>query len=424
MDNLVIIATLISELLAIVICLHAFFEQRFLIDRYVFGVIIIECAMMYLVNIGKLPRFGMTVVYLIMWLFCYVRFKMPLGVTTLKYFFGIAVCGLVEAVLSLPSVMLQTLVDTRILALAGSILLLAVVCALGTRISQQVKVLDYKNDRKLQGSVVFYIVAEGILIIDYNFGRTPLRVSMLIIVACIFIGYFYIVRMIQAKIEVEKKNLEMKLDKVYGKAYVELSSLIRKRQHDFKNQLGAIYSMHISASSLEELVAMQRQYGDRLLEDCRYDSILTNCNHPILAGYLYHRCLSCENKGIKVDYDIHIEQAESVFPLHELIEALGILIDNACENFDEFPADYPAIRLVLHESPEELRLLVANPSGIMKCSEIERMFQKDFSTKGERRGIGLTRLKELANLHGTEILVENHERKDGNWLSFELHIPK
>lgn len=424
MNKIIVLTTLISELLAIIICLHAFFEQKFTIDRYIAGVIVIECVIMYLVNEGRVPRLSMVAVYVIMWLFCYVRFKMPLGVTTLKYFLGIAVCGLIESVISIPNMFLQTIVDTRTLAFAGSVALLVIICFFGTRLSRRVKILDYKEDIKLRCAGMFYVFAEIVLIIDYNLGQSPLRVSMLIIVTCIFMGYLYISRVLQAKIEVEKKNLEMELHRVYGSVYVELSSAIRKRQHDFKNQLGAIYSMHITAKTLEELVAMQRQYGDKLLENCRYDSILTNCENPILAGYLYHRCLSCENKGIRVDYEIHVEQGECLFPLHELIESLGILIDNACENFEEFPEERPVLKLVLKENPGDMELSVANPSRFMKSSEIEELFRAGASTKGENRGLGLNRLREICIMHDAEIKVENKREEKSNWLLFEIHIPR
>lgn len=424
MNKIIVLATLISELLAVIICLHAFFEQKFTIDRYIAGVIVIECVIMYLVNEGKAPRLSMVAVYVIMWLFCYVRFKMPLGVTTLKYFLGIAVCGAIEAVISLPNIILQDVIDTRILAFWGSVFLLAIIYVFGIKLSQRVKILDFKEDRKLQWASLFYIIAEVILVIDYNLGKSPLRISLLIIFVCIFAGYIYIAETLYAKIEVEKKNLEMELHRVYGDVYVELSSVIRKRQHDFKNQLGAIYSMHITAETLEELVAMQRQYGDKLLENCRYDSILTNCENPILAGYLYHRCLSCENRGIRVDYDIHVQQAECSFPLHELIESLGILIDNACENFEQFPQEHPLLKLGLVENLGDIKLSVANPSRFMKSSEIEELFRAGVSTKGENRGLGLNRLKEICIMHDAEIKVENDREEKSNWLRFEIHIPK
>lgn len=303
-------------------------------------------------------------------------------------------------------------------------MLLAIVGAIGTKIAQKVKILDYEHDKNMQYAIIFYVAIVIAMVIDYIFMRTPLRVSTISVIVCINIGYLYMLRLIQAKAEMEKNRLEMELHKMYGNTYNELMSMVRKRQHDFRNQLGAIYSMHITATSLDELVSMQKQYGDKLIEDGKYDCILTNCENPILAGYLYQRFLSCENIGITVSFDIHVEHAECAFPLHELIEILGILIDNACESFTESETESKVIKVILNENMDFMELSVANPSKVMKFSEIEKFFVNGVSTKGENRGIGLARLKEILQIHDTPIQVYNYMELNHNWLCFEMKIRK
>ena len=53
---------------------------------------------------------------------------------------------------------------------------------------------------------------------------------------------------------------------------------------------------------------MQKEYGRELKGDSRYDAVLTGCNNPIISGYLYSKCLNCEEKGVEVEYKISIEQ--------------------------------------------------------------------------------------------------------------------
>ena len=222
----------------------------------------------------------------------------------------------------------------------------------------------------------------------------------------------------------EIKDLEIELHNIYGSAYSELLDRVRRRQHDFNNQLSAIYSMHITATSLDELVERQRQYMDRLSEDCRYDSILTRCENPILAGYLYNRCLACENFGIDVDYDISIEQAKSPLPLHQLVELLGIFFDNACESLVDSKLQPTVIKFALLEDTEKIVLSVANPSRYMKNAEIEKMFLSGVSTKGKDRGLGLARAKEIVKCYDSEIKVTNCKEENVNWLRFEIEILK
>ena len=154
----------------------------------------------------------------------------------------------------------------------------------------------------------------------------------------------------KAKHDLEKRKLELEIEDIYGHAYQELISEVRRNQHDFQNQLAAIYSMHLTATSLEDLVEKQKNYGNVLLEEHRYDRILTGCNNPILAGYLYYRCVAYEKKNIRVDYHIQVDKGDCRLSLHEVIEILGILLTNAYESYQAQRKESAVISLALAEN--------------------------------------------------------------------------
>lgn len=242
-----------------------------------------------------------------------------------------------------------------------------------------------------------------------------------------FISYIMIyisaIRTQNAKHELDKKKLELKMHEAYGDAYKELISEVRKRQHDFANQLGAIYSMHLTASSLEELVKEQQQYGNVLLEKNRYDKILTGCNNFILAGYLYYRCVIYEQSNVQVDYQIHVDTACCCLPLYEVIEILGILLTNAYENYNKDTED-KRIGLVVQENEKNLMIEVSNRAKELTSKEIEKIFSEGYSSKGENRGIGLARVKQLISKVEAELIVINQIRDNENWVNFRVVIPK
>jgi len=183
--------------------------------------------------------------------------------------------------------------------------------------------------------------------------------------------------------------------------------------------------MHLKAKTLEELASMQKQYREELSNDCKFDSILTQCNNPVLAGFIYYRCVACQNENIKVDYNIHIGQATCCFALHEIIEILGILIDNACECVKMDNSLERRVRLEFQEDVEKVMFTVSNPSKYISFSEIDKMFMRGYSSKGENRGIGLARVKELVDKYAAEIKVFNSNPCDKeNWISFFIEIGK
>lgn len=168
---------------------------------------------------------------------------------------------------------------------------------------------------------------------------------------------------------------------------------------------------------------MQKKYADILKEDCKMDSILTGCGNSILAGYIYHKCSFCSNEGVAVDYSIHTGQVECCFAIHEMIEILGILIDNACESVLIQKRADKRIRLEMKEE-EKIIISVSNPTEYIPFSEIENMFVCGYSSKGENRGIGLSRVKELANKYEANIKVSNFWYDEENWINFTVEIVK
>ena len=107
--------------------------------------------------------------------------------------------------------------------------------------------------------------------------------------------------------------------------------LIRDRQHDIKNHINAIYSMIYTTNNYEDLVARQKQYCDFVLESGKETQILLAADNPLIAGFLYQKEQEAKQQHIRVEYRLQ----KIIFPLlvseYELIEMLGILLDNAIE---------------------------------------------------------------------------------------------
>ena len=261
------------------------------------------------------------------------------------------------------------------------------------------------------------------IIVDYRLrGKVDQIYYFIFLISCVMVCFSAISAQ-RTKHMLEKRKLELEMQEIYGNTYKELIAEVRRKQHDFKNQLGAIYSMHLTANSLEDLVEKQSEYGNVLLEECRYDKILVGCNNPILAGYLYYRCVAYEKNNVQVDYEIHVDGAECCLSLHEVIEVLGILLTNAFESYcAESKAKY--IGLVLQESADNLIIEVSNVSEELTSAEIENIFQEGYSSKGKNRGIGLARVKELVAKVHAEIIVGNRFKETQNWVCFKLVIPK
>lgn len=126
-----------------------------------------------------------------------------------------------------------------------------------------------------------------------------------------------------------------------------------------------------------------------------------------------------------MDYSIHIEQAICCFALHEIIEILGILIDNACEHVKMESSLEQRIKLEFQEDTEKVVFSISNPAKYISFSKIDRMFVSGYSSKGKNRGIGLARVRELVEKYAAKIMVSNsNPYGKENWICFLLEIVK
>ncbi len=413
------------ETLIVFQCIQVVFMRTIKVDKYVVGMILIDIVVYTLINRGMIPSLCSIIVYILIYLFCHYRFKQKFIQTIIRVIVSISLVGCIEGasafilhILSKKDNSIKALLFSSILALVLISVIKKCIFLLGNRKTKSKSSWHF-------AVVIFYGVMFSKLLIDYYRKESVISIYVLFASTFLIFIFYYLHTLEKAQGEIEKRNYEISLQKVYGETYESLLSDVRRKQHDYKNQLGAMFGMHLTAKSLDELISMQKQYGNHLQLNDKFDSILTCCNNPVLAGFLYYRCVSCENDGVIVDYSIHVDQAECCFALHEMIEILGILIDNACENVILDASLKQCMRLEFQEKEDKIIISVSNPAQYISFSDIDKMFVKGYSSKGENRGIGLARVLELVHKYEAEVGVHNfNPSNEENWICFNIEIHK
>ncbi len=419
MSKVFVLTTLLLETIMVLACVHTVFGQRMKGDKHTVTFIVLVSLVYLVINEGILSHKFSILVYILIIIYCYRSFKLTFFATVLRVVAAFIMAGAIEAVVAFGVIPLQNTMDSTMLALTASVAAMGVAVGIKYCANMPRRFKEGKPIAGLLGGATVF----GVLIIDYYINKSQINISSILILVFMSILYIYIYRLEQKKKEIEKKNLELELQRVYGGVYEQLLNEVRIHQHDFKNQLSAVYSMHTVARSLEELVAMQREYGDQIVKECRFDSILTSCNNPVLAGYLYYSCIACEKEKIDVTYKISLDRVESAFSIHEIIEILGIFFQNACENMVMNPGLPQKLKLDFSENEDAILFSFSNPVSDT-ASETGRLFRQGYSTKGENRGIGLPRAKELAARHASEIKVFRNREEGVYWIHFTICIQK
>lgn len=389
------------ECLMIIMCLHIVNTKKFHLSLQVLGIIIINNVMFALQHYGMLPRVCAYLVYLLLFYYSYRLFKRKLLGTILRFVFGLLLSGVIElAVIIVVSFFLDLYKASAVELLVNSLISLVVSCIIYCLVFRFKKDIDFNIEDKRDILILLGFSSTAVaLMVDYliyHFMYTLQNLAIWLLCCGVFV---YIIVLQKKKKEVEIRDLELEMHKLYGETYKELQSEVRKLQHDYKNQLATLDSMHLVASSLDELVEMQSEYRKELEKNSKYEQIMTCCNNSILAGYLYHKCVDFEKANMSVAYRINVLQAECRMSLHEIIEVLGILLDNAFEYLNGNVSFEKTINLEIWEDKDTLSLKVSNPAVFFTSRAISEIFKQGYSTKGSKRGIGLFRVKELVEVY-------------------------
>ncbi|MFJ7730802.1 GHKL domain-containing protein [Lysinibacillus sp. NPDC097231] len=196
----------------------------------------------------------------------------------------------------------------------------------------------------------------------------------------------------------------------------ELVLEVRARQHEFSNKMLAITSILETADTLEEARHDITRYTGNVKLQSHQQQLLT-MDHKIVAGFLYTKIKRAEQMGIQVvinnSISVHDMPCEDV----DLIEVLGILLDNA---FDASQSG-DTVYVTLKKEENQYVLQVSNPSPYISNEHFLKMFDIGFSTKKGVRGFGLHNVQQIAKQYKANILLVN-EQKTKNYVTIGLQF--
>ena len=217
--------------------------------------------------------------------------------------------------------------------------------------------------------------------------------------------------------EKETKERELKIHELYNQSFRNIIANVRRHQHEFDNQIAALQGLHYSASDSSFIIKMQNQYIEEIKKERVPVCLLSTYIHPVIAGFLYTKYLAAKEKHISMGFKVTGKTMEHI-PVYEQIEIFGILVDNAIEALAT--SGKTKMDVMILQSGDNTEYIVMNQSETMKNSDLEGFFKEGFTSKGNGRGIGLSRLKEIAEEWNLQIGVGNRLKEGENYLEFKI----
>lgn len=231
-------------------------------------------------------------------------------------------------------------------------------------------------------------------------------VSIFSLLAYFFISIYNLLN--TTKLATTSQNLEEA--QLYNKTLTLLHDSMRGFKHDFHNIVQGLGG-YIETENIEGL----KKYYSQLLKDCNRVNNLTALNpslinspaiYNVLAGK-YHKA---DEIGVQINLGIFVDlnEYEKYIKIYEFTRILGILMDNAIEASSECEEKIIHVSFRNEEKRHRLIMLIEN-TYTNKDVDIDRIFEKDFSTKSKKTnsGLGLWEIRQIIKRHNNLNLYTN-----------------
>ncbi len=414
--------TLILEILSVIICLYRIYGRKVKFDIKTIILFLSLLITLDIMNFYQLSGQISWIVYVMIFVYCKCRFKESITKTVVNIILFIIILTIIQfiCVWGVEQVIPD---NTTLRNIVGNIAVLCV-CIWGLPILhiENLKVGIHKKTILIK--VVFGFMLLVILAFLWQgkvLGEIQLEFFVLAIPAVVLLLLVFM-RWTNALEAVE--NIEKEIENTISmkQKYEEFIEKIRMRQHEFKNHLSTIYSLHYTYKTYDRLVKAQEEYCNQLLEDNKFNNLL-QVEDNILIGFLYGKFEELESDGISIEYKIGTRHMNYAVPKYNLIEMLGILLDNAAEASLNMSGP-KTIQFEITENEESYQFFVRNKCNYVSYMEMEEWFRLGKSQKGMDRGIGLYHLKCLCAEWQCDICCRNIKIENDNWIEFGLQIKK
>lgn len=211
---------------------------------------------------------------------------------------------------------------------------------------------------------------------------------------------------------------QLKQYEQYNIIYQDLISEIRHRQHDFDNHLQALYSMSMSCRTIEELQKEEEKYFEQLMVENHSYKLLRENVSSVLTAFLYMKFKEVKDKGINIEYILHIDKLEKVIPFPDVVELVGNLLDNAVEATIKNPNKN--IYFEVEERDNEVIFILSNPYEWVEGEIFNKYMVDGKSTKGIGRGLGFTNINKIVERYHGFIQVQFDYDLDVKVIRFEI----
>ncbi len=213
----------------------------------------------------------------------------------------------------------------------------------------------------------------------------------------------------------DKTEVSQLLQRLDG--MVNYVDALRTTSHEFMNKLHVILGL-LNMKRYDKLEGYVLQTAQAYQTDI--GAIQHRIKSPVVAGFLLGKINRAKEQGLTLTLadESQVPDNPNQKQVTVLVTVLGNLIENAFDAMSQQPEG--EVSILLHYHDGWLTIEVSDDGPGIAAENIDAIFRKGFSTKGDNRGVGLfLASQQLTELGGT-LTVES---EPGVFTQFFVHLP-
>ena len=241
------------------------------------------------------------------------------------------------------------------------------------------------------------VVATQLYLMAFYNSTTPVFITIITILS--LLAYFALsIYSLLSTTKLATTSQSLEEAQLHNKTLVLLHDSMRGFKHDFHNIVQGIGG-YIDTNDMEGL----KRYYSQLLKDCNRVNNLTALNpaiinNPPIYSVLADKYHKADKIGIQINLGIFIDlnELEKHVKILEFTRILGILLDNAIEAASECEEKVAHVSFRKEENRHRYVMAIEN-TYLHKDIDLDRIFEKDFSTKSKKtnNGFGLWEVRQI-----------------------------
>lgn len=194
---------------------------------------------------------------------------------------------------------------------------------------------------------------------------------------------------------------------------------LRSQSHEFSNKLHVIYGLAYQDNKKELVNYLEGIIGNK---QPKLDEISQYIKDPIIAGFLNSKLSRIKELGVSLTFNINgmLAPISNHLVIHNIITILGNLIDNSLDAVHSLADKKIEINFTVQNGYFYIEI-IDNGIGISE-KEVQHIFQKGYSTKGDNRGMGLYLVLSCVKELGGNIQLFNLGKKKGTCFKISLSL--